>query len=187
MCNYYEAIKTAVQVAAYTLMKVQERKTQKEIESYENEQIIQAAKREEEKASEEIQEGVEEARNKRLQTILSMDKEKAAFAAGNLATSSLTLNEINEDEKAMNELSVLKTMNDAERRARNNLIQADKYYTNAALNTVKSEQAFRNSMMTIMTNTSVNAANKLLDSNKEKINNSIGNKVNVLANKFIKK
>ncbi|MBQ9244876.1 hypothetical protein IJ182_01260 [bacterium] len=168
MCNYYDAIKTAVQVAAFTLTKVQERKTQKRIEAYENRQIIETAKREEDKAGEEIQDAVESNREKRLQSILSMGKEKASYASGNLSLSSLTLSDIEDDEKQTSEFESLKTMNMAQRRAKNHLIQADKYYENMALRSFKSQQSFKTGMFTIAANTVSSAANTYLTDKKSK-------------------
>lgn len=163
MCSYYDAIKTAVQVAAYTFVQVQERKTQKKIETYENQRIIEAAKLEEEKAGEERQNALEETRAKKLQTILNLGKEKSAFASGNLSLSSLTLSDIEDDEKQAGELDALKTVNMAERRAKNNLIQADRYYANAALNSFKSQQKYKKGLMTIAGNAANTVATSLFN------------------------
>ena len=186
MCSYVDAIKTAAQVAIFAVAKVRERNIKKAVEEYQTNQIIQEAHKLEDSAAEVRQEALENVREKRLQTILAMGQEKSSFAAGNLAASSMTLFDINNDEEQKSDLESLKIMNSAERKAKNYLLQADNKYSSAELKAFTSEQNRISDNYSIASGFALNTLNQYTGKNNEEINAFIGNKITNIKTKFKK-
>ncbi len=100
---------------------------------YRNEQLLEEAKAANENAARERQEGIEEARTKKLQAILNMGKNTSKMASNNIATSSVSLLNLNKDEKLNAELEALSTLRNYNNRADNYERQADKIYSDYSL------------------------------------------------------
>lgn len=145
MCNPYDitkAVVDTVRVAVEVKKAVENKKEAK----YQNELIKTEAKQARQEASYERQEGIEEARRKKLRSILSMGETQAELASGNIALSSATALNIYEDEKQNGELDALMTLNSSEKRAEKYMQQSQKYYANAALNSFNAKNSFVNSL-----------------------------------------
>ncbi len=131
---------------------IQQAQTQKAISEYQSKQLLNDAEHTDEQAGEIRQEGIEQARTRKLKSILEMGKEKTDAASGNIATTSDTLLKINENTKLAGELDALNTLRDSEFRAENKIYQADKLYSNLALNRYKTSSDYLNSTMRITAN-----------------------------------
>lgn len=145
MCNPYDitkAVVDTVRVAVEVKKAVENKKEAK----YQTELIRTEAKKARQDATYERQEGIEEARRKKLQAILNMGEEKTALASGNIALSSATALNIVDDEKQNGELDALLTLKSSEKKAENYMYQSQKYYANAALNSFKAKNGFINSV-----------------------------------------
>lgn len=120
---------------------------QKAIDDYQNKRILEQAKQAGEEAARERQEGIEEARNKRLQAILNMGDEKVSTASGNIAISSLTTINQLDNVKLSGELDAINTLKDANRRSESYIRQADNLYSDYALGRFNSKRKFRNGII----------------------------------------
>lgn len=161
MCSPYDIAKTVVDTirTGIEIKKVVE--TKKEAK-YQTELIKTQAKQSQQYAASERQEGIEEARRKKLQAILNMGDEKTAFASGNIALSSATALNVLDDEKQTGELDALLTLNSSEKSAEKYMRQSQRYYQNAALASFKAKNNYVNSLF----GTTLKVAGKLNGYNK---------------------
>ena len=118
-------------------------KLQKAQGIYKTNLMLLEAKQAEKDAAYERQEGIEQARKERLNSILNMGAKKAAFAASNIAVSSQTALNAVDDEKLNGELSALTTLKTSERRAQSYSDRAISLYNNAALNSFNTKQSYK--------------------------------------------
>ena len=129
----------------------------KAVDEYRNKQIKEQAEQAKEKAGQERQEGIEEARNKRLQAILNMGDEKVLTDGGNIALSSqTTINQL-DNIKLNGELEALTTLKNADNRAQSYEQQAHTLYSNYALGKFNAKRKFRNGMIKQIENTAKTA------------------------------
>lgn len=110
------------------------------VANYNAQQSINQAKIAERNAVYERQEGIEDAREKRLQAIKNMGNQKTNLASGNISISSLTALDLLEDEKTLGEIDALKIIDSSDRRAQSYLDASKTYYSNAALQSYKAKQ-----------------------------------------------
>ena len=89
------------------------------------------------------QEGIEEARRKKLNAILKMGDKKAAIAARNIALSSQTALNLVDDEKLNGELNALTTLKKSEYTAKAYMDRANDYYRKAGLQSFKTKNNYR--------------------------------------------
>lgn len=113
---------------------------EKKVAEYNIDQNIQQAKIAERNAMYERQEGIEDARERRLQAIKNMGTQKTNLASGNISLSSSSALDIVEDEKISGEIDALKIIDSSERKAQSYLDTAKNYYSNASLLSYKSKQ-----------------------------------------------
>ncbi len=119
---------------------------------YKNQILSLNAKQSLANAAYERQEGIEQARQKKLNYILNMGKEASKFAAGNIALSSQTAINAIDDYKLNGELDALNTIKNSEKRAQSYERQAQQYYQNAALNTFNNKLNRKNNLFSIGSN-----------------------------------
>lgn len=149
---------TSVAIATYAsalipvVISTQQLLAQQSVNEYQTKEMMAQAKKMQDEAGEIRQAGIEEARNKRLQAILKMGSEKSKFAASNLSVSSDTLTNINSQIEENGELDALTSLNNAEYKAKDYEFQADKFYSNAALNAFKNEQNLKARQMQVLYN-----------------------------------
>lgn len=151
MCTPATIVMTAATLIS-TAISVQQMKVQQAVSEYQTKQMMAQAQKMQDEAGEVRQAGIEEARNKKLQSILKMGNERAKFAASNLSVSSDTLTNINSQIEENGELDALTSLNNAENRAKDYEFQADKFYSNAALNSFKDEQSYKTGQMQVLSN-----------------------------------
>lgn len=132
MCTLQDVASGVAQAVStfVTWKKISEEKAEAKAEAI---SLENQAKTAEEQAGNERQEGIEAAREKRLQAILRISKEKTDSAAGNIALSSEnTLNKM-EDEKLNGELEALNAIEEADLRSQSYLSRAENYHMQAQL------------------------------------------------------
>lgn len=127
------ALVTTAAAATSTAISLSQVSANKKLAAYQIEQNKKEAKKYEMQAAYERQEGVESARNQKLNAILSMADKKAKLAGNNVAMSSGLVLNLENDAKINSELDALTTQRDAERKAQNYLDKRDSLYQNAAL------------------------------------------------------
>lgn len=132
MCGVWEGISGVVE-AASAVIEWQEISNSKKEARYKAESLVKEAQIAEEQAGVERQEGIEEARQKRLQAILNMGEVKTATAAGNIAISSQSTLNLLDTEKLNGELDALSTISEANKASDSYLQKADKLYSQAQL------------------------------------------------------
>ena len=91
---------------------VQVTAAENKVANYNAQQSINQAKIAEKNAVYERQEGIEDAREKRLQAIKNMGSTKTTLASGNISMSSLSALDLIEDEKISGEIDALKVKGD---------------------------------------------------------------------------
>ena len=133
---------------------------QRKIAAYQMEENRQKAKKAEMEAAYERQNGVEEARRQKLNSILNMGNEKAKLAGANIAMSSGTVLNLADDLKLNSELESLTTLNQAERKAQDLMDKRNSLYAdssqirfNSKLKTLNSRYQLGNSSIGLLTNT----------------------------------
>lgn len=161
MCSIYGAVVAAVNIAV-AAAEVKEMQTKKAESKYRVQVLTKQAKKAEQDAAYVRQEGIEEARRKRLNSILNMGEEKTTIAAGNIGLSSQMSINIMDDEKLNGELDALTTLKDADREAENYMYKAEQYYSDAGLTSFLSKQRSSNGLITSLAGTVSNSA-KLID------------------------
>ncbi len=130
---------------------VQYNKAQNVKAKYRVEQLKTQAKNAQKEAAFERQEGIEDSRRKKLQSILMMSKEASKFAAGNIALSSQTAINAVDDVKLSGELDALNTLKVSEKRAEAYERQANEYYKNAALTAFNAKVSTKNNIFSAST------------------------------------
>ena len=133
-------------------------KYQSEIEA---KSLIEKGKIAERNAAIERQEGIEEARNQKLSSILNMQKEKTLFASNNILTSSQTSINVFDSEKIGGELNALNTIKKADGRSDKYLQTANDYYQKASLTLFKGKQEYKNALSKNIGGTVISLASKL--------------------------
>ena len=145
MCSIYDAVQAAANLVV-AAVEIKEIQTQKAESEYQTELYTKQAEKAEKDAAYVRQEGIEEARRKRLQSILNMGEEKTSLAAGNIGLSSQMAINIVDDEKLNGELDALTTLKDSEREAQKYMDRADQYYSQAGLASFKSKNRYSNGL-----------------------------------------
>lgn len=171
MC-IFEAIdiaSTVINMAA-TVVEVKSAYEEKKSAEHQTEVLVSQAKKAERNAAIERQEGIEEARRKKLNAILNMSEQKASIAASNLATSSQTSLNLIDDEKLNGELEALTTIKEAEHRYDSYLDSASKYYNEASLQSFNSKMSFHKKMVGSFKGLSKDGLKITKDYNKYKFN-----------------
>lgn len=143
MCVYEAAeVINAVVNVVNAVVQVQEARVEKAEHEY-NAQLYSAqAKKTEDRATTELQEGIEKARRQRLNAILNASEQKTLIASGNLGLTSQTSLNIVDDEKLNGELDALTTMKTAQQKYTTYIDRANQYYANAELSSSKAKNAF---------------------------------------------
>lgn len=143
MCIYEitEAI-TAVANVVSAAVQVQEARVEKAQYEYETDLYTSHAKKLENRATTELQNGIEKARRQRLNAILDGAEQTTIIAAGNLGVTSQTSLNIIDDEKLNGELDALTTLKTAEQKHATYIDKANQYYANAALSATKAKNAY---------------------------------------------
>lgn len=143
MCIYeVTEIVTAVANAVSAAVKVQEARVEKAQYEYESELYTSHAKKLENRATTELQNGIEKARKQRLNAILDGAEQTAIIASGNLGVTSQTSLNIVDDEKLNGELDALTTLKTAEQKYSTYIDKANQYYANAELSSQKAKNAY---------------------------------------------
>lgn len=138
MCTVQDVV-SGVAKAVSTLVTWQKISLERTAAATEAKSLERQAEIQEEKAGEERQKGIEEAREKRLQAILKSESEKTGIAAGNIALSSEnSLNKIN-GEKLNGELEALNIIEEADSNSQSYLFKADEYRNQAQLKSLKAK------------------------------------------------
>ena len=145
MCSIYDAVQAAANLVV-AAVEIKEIQTQKAESEYQTELYTKQAKKAEKDAAYVRQEGIEEARRKRLQSILNMGEEKTNLAAGNIGLSSQMAINIVDDEKLNGELDALTTLKDSEREAQQYMDRAEQYYEKAGLASFRSNNRYANGL-----------------------------------------
>lgn len=145
MCSIYDAVQAAANLVV-AAVEIKEIQTQKAESEYQTEFLTKQAKKAEKDAAYVRQEGIEEARRKRLQSILNMGEEKTNLAAGNIGLSSQMAINIVDDEKLNGELDALTTLKDSEREAQKYMDRAEQYYAQAGLTSFRSKNRYANGL-----------------------------------------
>ena len=122
---------------------------EKYFEKQQTNALITQAKKAEENAAIARQEGLEDARQKKLKSILNMSEQKANIAASNLNVGSQTSLNIVDDEKLNGELEALTTMRDANKRSDSYLETANNLYNKASLTSLKSKINFNKKLFNL--------------------------------------
>ena len=102
--------------------------------NYYTQQLINQGKESENNAAIVRQEGIEKARREKLNAILNMAKTKTNAASNNLALSSETVLNLEQDNLQEGKLNALNTLKSSERKAEQYINSANNYYQKAALN-----------------------------------------------------
>ena len=147
MCSIYDAVQAAANLVV-AAVEIKEIQTQKAESEYQTELYTKQAEKAEKDAAYVRQEGREEARRKRLQSILNMGEEKTSLAAGNIGLSSQMAINIVDDEKLNGELDALTTLKDSEREAQKYMDRAEQYYAQAGLTSFRSKNRYSSGLMT---------------------------------------
>ena len=122
---------------------------QKTIGKYRTLQLINQGKEAENNAAIVRQEGIETARKQKLNAILNMAKTKTNAAANNLAMSSETVLNLENDDIMHGNLNAEETLKKSERRAEQYIKTANNYYQNAALNSFQTKRNYRTGIFSL--------------------------------------
>lgn len=132
MCSVEDVVSGVVQ-AVGAAIEWREISITKAEAKYKAESLMKEANVAQEQAGIERQEGIETAREKRLQSILNMGEIKTSSAFGNISISSQNTLDLIESEKINVELDALNTLVEAEKSSDSYLQKADKLYSQAQL------------------------------------------------------
>ncbi|MGM9993302.1 MAG: hypothetical protein ACI37R_01070 [Candidatus Avigastranaerophilus sp.] len=132
------------------------------IQKFQAEQNIQQAKIAERNAVYERQEGIEDARERKLKAIQNVGRQKTIIASGNIMTSSATAINVFDDEKLSGEIDALKLIDSSEKRAQSYMDSAQIQYTNAA---IKKQQS-KNTLTTGLSVKGIKLGNSMLGLSK---------------------
>ena len=132
MCGVWEGVSGVAELVSAVVEK-KEIDSAKDEARYNAKNLVKEAKYAEEQAGIERQEGIEEARAKRLQSILNMGEIKTSAASGNISISSRNTLNLMESEKLNGELEALNTLSEANKTSDSYLKSADKLYSQAQL------------------------------------------------------
>ena len=147
MCVYEATeIINAISSVVQTVVKVQEIRIEKAENEYNAQMMVSKAKRAENQAAYERQEGIEDARKQRLNAILTSADTKVEIASGNLGVSSMTSLNLLQDDKEEGERDAEKTLRTSEYKASNYIDSANNYYKQSALYTFRSKYVYRNDL-----------------------------------------
>ena len=105
------------------------------------------AKNAEDKASYVRQKGIEDARDKKLKSILEMGDTSTNIAAGNIALTSGTAINVLDSQKMNGEIEASSVLESANRRADDYMFQAQDYYNNAQLTSMSAKRTRNNFFM----------------------------------------
>ena len=141
------AVAATVAAGASTAITLSQISAQKKAAEFQMEQSKKEAKKLEMEAAYERQEGIEDARRQKINSILNMTDSKAKLAGSNIAMSSGLVLNLEDDAKVNSELDALTTQKNSERKARNILDRRDGLYANAALTGFNSRLNTRNSYL----------------------------------------
>lgn len=127
------AIASAAAAATSTAVGLSQASAQKKTAAFQMEEAKKQAQKAELEAAYERQEGVEDARRQKLSAILKMSDTKVKMAGNNIALSSSTVLNMENDAKINSELDALTTQNNAEKKAQSLIDKRNSLYQNAAL------------------------------------------------------
>lgn len=136
-----------VNAAAQVAVAVYSEKQKADAHAAQTEFSLKQAKIAENKAGFARQDGIENARQKKLQAILSMANDKSKLASNNISLSSATALNLYDDVKQNADLSALNILNSAERQSQSYLQTADNIYFK--LSNTKKSNIFLNSLSSI--------------------------------------
>lgn len=140
------AVVAVASTAASTIMGVisanNQAKAQEEQYNYQAQVNQQNAKISQEKAAEEKQQGIEEARLQRIKASQVIGSQKTAMAANGVDITQGTALDVIEDTAAMGELDALQTRANYERKAQALETQAGNYENQSALDTIAGQNAY---------------------------------------------
>lgn len=134
----------------------------KKIQEFQAEQNVVQAKIAQRNAAYERQEGIEEAREKRLDAIRNIGAQKTAFASGNIMNSSSTAVNIFEDEKLSGEIDALKLIDESEKRAQSYIDSSNLYYSNSQLKEYQADKRLNDTFIFGAYNLGQNLTNTLI-------------------------
>ncbi len=151
MCVYSDVVQVLETVAnvVNSVIQVQEIRADRAESEYNIELYKAQAKKAEDNAIYERQEGIEEARKQRLNAILSIADEKSAIASSNLSLTGQTSLNLADDQKLNGELNALTTLKNSEKRANAYIDAANNYYMKAALSDRKANDNFKKNIISL--------------------------------------
>lgn len=132
-------IKDVVTSVVYTT-EYQSAKAQTE---YNNQLLENEAKSLKKEAAEVRQEGIEEARRKKLNAILNIAEDKTDVAASNLSVNSLTALNLFDDEKLNADIEAQNVLNSAEKKSNAYLEKSNEYYRKAQLSSYNFKNRYK--------------------------------------------
>lgn len=140
-----DAVTSTLSVVAH----VQSIKAQKTANEFAAQQSIKQAEIAERNAAYERQQGIEDARQRRLKSIQNMGQIKTNIAAGNILNSSATALNLIDSEEQQGELDALNIINSSEKRAESYMNSAEQRYASASLQSFKAKSNYQNSMLSL--------------------------------------
>jgi hypothetical protein len=175
MCtDNYADIANLVLDVVFTAVEVKEIHDDRKVAKQEVQTLVNKAHKAENEAIYERQEGIEEARRKKLKSILSMGEQQTKIAANNISLSSDMAINLVDDEKLNGELEALNTLKSSEHKAENYMSQAKEYYDNASLKAFNYNTNSTNKVINLATFGSYRlgtSINTLVQNSRKKNNN----------------
>lgn len=135
-----------VSAVATTAVNIKQASNTSAVQKFQAEQNIKQAKIAERNAVYERQEGIEEAREKRLQAIKNIGSQKTMIASGNIMASSSTALNLFDDEKLSGEIDALKLIDSSEKKAQSYIDSAKNLYANASIKKYQSSNTLGNAI-----------------------------------------
>ena len=151
-----EVVMAVSQMAGTLINGIGALREEKAQNKYQTNLLLSEAKYAEQDAVYERQEGIEQARREKLNSILNMAEKKSGIAANNIALSSGTALNVLESEKLNGELDALTTLKNSERRADLQMRTAIKYYNQAELQSYKTKRSYKKGMLSLISDAAGN-------------------------------
>lgn len=131
---------------------IQSIRNERAVGKYNVEQSIKQAQLAEKKAAYERQEGIEDARERRLKAIQAAGSRMTSIAAGNISMASSTALNAVDDEKLGGEVDALRILESSERQAESYMDTAQNYYAQASLQSFKSKNTYKDKLISLYSN-----------------------------------
>lgn len=125
---------------------------------YKTQQIINQGKEAENNAAMIRQESIETARRQKLNSILNMAKTKTNAAANNLALSSETVLNLEQDDIMQGNLNASATLKNSEEKAKRYINSANMFYQNASLNSLQVKRNYARDIYSLGMNSAMKIA-----------------------------